>query len=232
MHKQANSRFISVTAFSGAVLLCIGTYLHPMDADPNMPLAAFTEYAASRHWIASHLMQLFGCILIVATLVLLSRTMADGPAVEWVTLGRSGAVASLAVASVLQAVDGIALKAVVDSWAATVEPGKTGLFHAAFGVRQIEIGLASIASLLFGLTISVYGISFLIDGRIVQWMGVLAILGGTAMAVGGIAIAHTGFSRLSMAINMSSSLLLIAWLLVLGVLCWRRVVFQPFPNPA
>ena len=31
-----------------------------MSADPNVPLAAFTEYAASGHWVAIHLMQLFG----------------------------------------------------------------------------------------------------------------------------------------------------------------------------
>jgi len=31
----------------GAILLFAGTWLHPMRADPNVPLAAFTEYAAA-----------------------------------------------------------------------------------------------------------------------------------------------------------------------------------------
>lgn len=48
----------AITAIAGAVLLLIGTILHPMSADPNVPLAAFTEYAADTHWVASHLMQL------------------------------------------------------------------------------------------------------------------------------------------------------------------------------
>ena len=49
----------------------IGTALHPMSADPNVPLAAFAEYAADRHWIASHLLQLASVALMVAALVLL-----------------------------------------------------------------------------------------------------------------------------------------------------------------
>src|SRR5258708_35710765 len=123
-----------------------------MSADPNVPLAAFTEYASSGHWVAIHLMQLFGVVLIAASLVLLSRRMADGPAAEWATLGAAGAIASVAIAAALQAVDGVALKFMVNNWAATPEPEKAMLFHAAFGVRQIEVGLASMTSLLLGLT--------------------------------------------------------------------------------
>ena len=52
------ARVGSIAAIAGAVLLLVGTYLHPLGADPNVPVAAFTEYAADRHWVASHLMQL------------------------------------------------------------------------------------------------------------------------------------------------------------------------------
>ena len=101
--KPTTNRIGPITAIIGAVLLFIGTYLHPMDADPNISLAAFTEYAADRHWVASHLLQLFGVISMAAALVLLSRRLADGPAASWAALGMVGAVASLAMASALQA---------------------------------------------------------------------------------------------------------------------------------
>jgi hypothetical protein len=45
---------------------------------PNVPLAAFTEYAADTHWVASHLMQLSGMGLMVITLVLISRSNRGG----------------------------------------------------------------------------------------------------------------------------------------------------------
>ncbi|HSU91900.1 MAG TPA: hypothetical protein VLI44_10615 [Sporolactobacillaceae bacterium] len=185
-------------------------------------MAAFTEYAASHIWVASHLMQLAGVILIAAALVLLSRKMADGPSAEWATLGELGAVSSLAVASALQAVDGVALKFMVDNWAAIPELGKAALFDATFAVRQIEVGLASIGSLLFGLTVSIYGIALLIDRRFPRWLGIVAIIGGVPTAIGGLAIAYTGFSNLAMAINMPANSLLILWMVAIGISEWQQ----------
>jgi hypothetical protein len=193
-----------------------------MNADPNVPLAAFAEYAASDHWVAIHLMQLIGVVLIAASLVLLSRKMADGPAAEWATLGAAGAIASVAIAAALQAVDGVALKVMVDSWAASPEPEKAMLFRAAFGVRQIEVGLASMTSLALGLTASIYGIGILIDGRFPRLLGTVAIVGGLPTAIAGIVIAHTGFSNQAMVVGMPSNSLLILWMIAMGIYGWKR----------
>ena len=176
MQSEVTNTVGLIMAILGAGLLLIGTYLHPMSADPNVPAAAFTEYAADPHWVASHLLQLFGAILLIAALVLFSRRLENGSAVAWTTIIRAGAGASLAMVAALQAVDGIALKVMVDSWAAAAEPEKLALFQAAFAVRQIEVGLASISSLLFGLTVLVYGIALLIDQRFPRWIGALAML--------------------------------------------------------
>ena len=220
MQPEPISRIGPIAAIAGAVLLFVGTYLHPMGADPNVPLAAFREYASSEHWVAIHLMQLFGVVLIGASLVLLSRRMADGPAAEWATLGAAGAIASVAIAAALQAVDGVALKFMVDMWAATPEPA---IFSAALGVRQIEVGLASMTSLLLGLTAAIYGIALWIDGRFPKWIGAVAIVGGVPTAIAGVVMAHTGFSNQAMVVGMPSNTLLIAWMIVLGVYDWKRL---------
>ena len=219
MQTRAGSRIGPIAAIAGALFLFVGTYLHPMAADPNVPSAAFSEYARSEYWVAIHLMQLLGVVLITASLVLLSRKMADGPAAEWATLGAAGAIASLSVASALQAVDGVALKVMVDTWAATPEPAS---FSAAFGVRQIEVGLASIGDLLFGLTATIYGIALIIDGRFPRWIAAVAIIGGIPTAIAGVVIAHTGFSNQAMVIGMPSNSLLIVWMIVLGAYGWKR----------
>jgi hypothetical protein len=219
MQTRAGSRIGAIAAVAGALFLFVGTYLHPMAADPNVPSAAFSEYARSEYWVAIHLMQLLGVVLITASLVLLSLKMADGPAAEWATLGAAGAIASLSVASALQAVDGVALKVMVDTWAATPQPAS---FSAAFGVRQIEVGLASIGSLMFGLTAAIYGIAILIDGRFPNWLGAVAIIGGVPTAIAGVVIARTGFSSTAMVVNMPSNALLILWMIVLGVYGWTR----------
>jgi len=174
-----SNRFVAVAAISGALILFAGTYLHPMDADPSVASAAFTEYAVDHYWVTSHLMQLLGIALIVAALALLSKRLAGGPADAAATLGSVGAVASLALAGALQAVDGVALKAMVNAWAVAAEPQKEILFHAALAVRQIEIGLASITCSIMGLAVSIYGIALLTDPRFPKWLGFLALLGGS-----------------------------------------------------
>jgi hypothetical protein len=222
MRAQAGSRIEPIAAIAGAVLLFVGTYLHPMSADPNVPRAAFTEYASSGHWVTIHLMQLFGMLLIAAALVLLSRRMMDGPAAEWATLGAAGAIAGASVAAALQAVDGVALKFMVDAWAATPEPGRAAMFDAAFGVRQVEVGLASMSSLLLGLTATIYGVALLIDRRFAKLLGAVAIVGGVPAAIAGVVMAHTGFSDQSMIVGMPADALLILWMIALGVYAWKR----------
>ena len=58
--------------------------------------------------------------------------------------------AGLAVAAVLQAVDGVALKAMVDLWTGADED-RSSLFAGALAVRQIEIGLDALFALLLAL---------------------------------------------------------------------------------
>jgi hypothetical protein len=89
------NRLTAIAAISGALFLFIGTFLHPMEADPNVPLAAFTEYAADHNWVASHLMQLTGMALMVSALVLLSQKMVAGQAKVVAILGENGAVVGL-----------------------------------------------------------------------------------------------------------------------------------------
>ena len=215
-------RGASVAAFGGALLLFGGTILHPSGADPNDAIAALSEYAADQLWIASHLMQLLGVALIVCALIQLSRLLASRSASGLAWIGATGAIASLAVAAATQAVDGIALKIMVDAWAAAAEPDRTTLFYATYGVRQIEVGLASITSLLFGLTMCVYGVAVISDHRLAKWLGWLPIFGGIPTAIAGVVIAYTGFSGLAMSINMPANSLLLIWIIALGVLFWRR----------
>ncbi len=168
--------------------------------------------------------QLAGVVLMVGALVLVSWMMRRGPAAGWALLGAIGAVGSLAVTAALQAVDGVALKVMVDTWAVAAEANKAAIFQAAFAVRQIEIGLAAIVSSLFGATVTVYGIAFVVDRSLRRWLGWLAIVGGVPTAVAGVVMAHTGFSSLAMAISMTASSLILLWMIALGVMIWRRAL--------
>jgi hypothetical protein len=216
-------------AVAGSALLFIGTLLHPMKADPNDAVAAFTEYAADHLWIASHLSQLAGVALIVVALLLIADELELTAGRGWAVIASGGALTSLAVAIALQAVDGIALKRMVDAWAAAPASQRDAAFQAAFAVRQIEIGLASTLCMTLGVTAALYGAALWLDSAYPKWMGALAASGGVLTSVAGVVIAYTGFSSLAMAINMPANCLLLVWTLALGVCMWRS---RTAPNDA
>jgi len=112
----------------------------------------------------------------------------------------------------------------VNNWAAAPASQKEIAFQTALAVRQVEIGLASTLSLLFGFTVTVCGIALLGDRKYPKWVAGVAILGGVPTAIAGVVIAYTGFSSLAMAINMPASFLLLLWMLIVGVLMWRRAM--------
>jgi hypothetical protein len=211
----------AITGIAGAVILFIGTLLHPLQADPNDPQAVFIEYASHHPWVVVHLIQLLGIALIIVSLVVLSKIMANGKTGTWAQLGTVSATTSLAIAIALQAVDGVALKVMVDHWASAQSTEKEILFYAAFGVRQIELGLASMLSLILGITAGIYGIAQNSHRDFPAWLGWLAIFGGLSTAVAGIVMAETGFSNTAMLINIPANFLLLIWITLTGIWVWK-----------
>jgi len=222
MQIRNESRVGAGCAIGGVTLLIIGTYLHPMGADPNDAVVAFTEYSQDRLWIASHLLQLAGVAAMMAALLFLAEQLEMRRRSSVTRIAAAGAVASLTLAAALQAVDGIALKSMVDAWTAAPESEKEAVFHATFAVRQIEIGLASLLSLSLGLTMTLYGVALLGDKTYPKWFAGLAIAVSVPIVVGGVVMAYTGFSGLAMAINMPANLVLLLWMLTLARLMWRQ----------
>jgi hypothetical protein len=187
----------------GVLCMLVGTYLHPMHADPAESVMAFAEYAQDPFWFASHLLQFAG---VAALLVSMLGVVGQVPAGILRDGVRAGATASLALAAVLQAVDGVALKQMVDAWAAGHLP-----IAAPEAVRAIEIGVAALFGVVLGAT--VLGLGFLLRKR-VPILALTGVLAGVLTLAGGIVTGSTGFSALSMAISMPSSLLLLVWYLL------------------
>jgi hypothetical protein len=218
---QSLARLGAVAALVGAVVLFVSTLLHPLDNDPNDAPAAFAEYAADSLYVWSHLGQFVGLAVLGMALVALAATLEPGRAAAWARIGLAGTAASIAVAAALQAVDGVALKVTVDRWAAATGEARVLTYEAALAVRQIEIGLASLLILLFGLTLTVFGLATLLSARYPTWLGGIGLLGGLGTVVAGAAQASTGFSGLAMTIGMLASSVLLVWVILAGILMWR-----------
>jgi hypothetical protein len=215
--EQRVSKTGGVSAIAGAVVLMVATWLHPLDAHPQDALAAFAEYAADRFWVASHLGQLAGVVLISAGLLGLAWRLRQGQGGMWASLGAVGVVVSLAIGGVLQAVDGIALKVMVDRLASAAPEAQPAIFEAAFAVRQIEIGLGSVMAVFLGLAAVCYGLAQRSDAATPNWLGWLAIASGAATFAAGIVQAHLGFADATMAVSMPGSILLSLWVILAGL---------------
>ena len=95
------ARVGGVSAIVGVVVLFVATMLHPFDAHPGNAPAAFAEYALDQFWVATHLGQLLGVVLIATGLVALSWKLRAGPAGVWALLAGLAAVASVSLAGAL-----------------------------------------------------------------------------------------------------------------------------------
>jgi hypothetical protein len=215
------ARIGAVAAIVGALALLVSTLLHPLGADPHDAPAAFAEYAADSLWVWTHLGQFLGFALLAVALVAVASTFEPGRAAAWGRIGLAGTAAIIAMAAALQAVDGIALKVMVDRWATTTEDTRELAYQTAFAVRQIEIGLASLLSLVSGLTVTIFGVALLASARYPSWLGAIGLAGGLGTVAAGVAQASTGFSGLAMTLSMLASAVLLGWVLLAGVLMWR-----------
>jgi uncharacterized membrane protein len=132
----------------GAAALLIGfalatafSYIHPHEQDPSNFPAVFAEYAASAHWVAIHMGELLGVLLFLIfgmTVVYQSLVEEEGMVALLARMGMALAVVTFAIFVVLHAIDGLALKKMVDSWSVAPAGELAAAVRIAEAVRWVE----------------------------------------------------------------------------------------------
>jgi Domain of unknown function (DUF4386) len=224
-------RMGSVAFLAGIVIILASTLIHPSREDPaNHPLV-FTEYAEDDLWVASHLGQFAGVMLVlVGGFVALFRLLVKSESGTASALGWLGLVAAIITASaftILQAVDGIALKIAVDTWyaipyTADGEEEKAIAFRVAEGIRWTEIGINSYFRIFQGTVEVIFGVAIAISKLLSRWIGGLGIFAGAATIIAGVGVAYEGFSTSQALLSLVSTLISLAWLVILGIFMWRK----------
>jgi hypothetical protein len=205
----------------GIIVLLVSGFLHPQREHPMNNPAVFMEYAHSNIWTAVYLAQYFGFLLLLGGLVALYYSVSTKPAagVGLAPFGLAAAVTAAASFTVLQAVDGIALKRAVDAWASAPADQQTAAFAAAEAVRWTEIAMNSLSFFLAGLTLFMYGLAIALGSVYPRWVGLLATVSGAAFMVNGVEVAYEGFGP--SIIRLVAFLLLAVWTFIMAVLMWR-----------
>ena len=219
---RLTTRIGAVLFLLALVVLVISTQLHPSHENPMDNPAVFREYAQSDLWIAVHLGQFVGFLLVIGGLVALYFSLATrvDAAAAVARFGLAAAITTGASFTILQAVDGIALKRAVDAWTIAPPDQQVAAFAAAEAIRWIEIGVNSLSFSLVGLTLVLYGIALALSGVYPRWVGWLAAAAGVAQVIRGVDASYQGFGT-SIA-ELIGLALLALWTVIMAVMMWRQ----------
>jgi hypothetical protein len=226
-------RMGSVAFFAGVIITIVSTLFHATSEDLTDHPVVFAVYAQSNTWIAAHIGQFAGVMLIFAggfvalfRLLVLSESSAAS-ALAW--LGFAVTIMAASTIAILQAVDGIALKRAVDSWyntttsAATEE--KTIAFRVAEGIRWIEIGINSINRIIQGAVAIIFGIAIAKSALLSRWIGAVGIFTGAVTIIAGVGVAYVGFAPLPVMGDMAT-ITSFTWVVILGIFMWRKTMIK------
>jgi len=206
----------------GVILLVASTAIHPSREAPMDNPAVFMEYAQSQGWIAIHFGQWFGILLIIGGFVALYYSITTNLEANAV-LARFGLAAALLTAAsltMLQAVDGVALKWAVDAWASAPADQEDAAFAAAEALRWTEYALQSYSNILLGLTLILYGLAIALGSVYPRLLGWIAAASGVAWIIHGLMVPYIGlFASLPRGVGQ---VLLYLWAFIMAFLMWRN----------
>jgi hypothetical protein len=184
--------------------------------------AVFTEYAQSDSWVAVHLAE-WGALLLVfgglGALYYSITTKSDlGAAVA--RFGLAAVVLTAATFTMLQAVDGVALKWAVDAWASAPADQERAAFAAAEALKYTEYAIQSLFTILLGLTLILYGLAIALGTVYPRRLGWVAVGSGVAWIAHGVRVPYIGLSdSIGEAVG---AVLLYLWAFIMAFVMWRN----------
>src|SRR3712207_1342316 len=207
-------RMGAVAFLAGVVIVIVSTLFHASSEDLMDNPIVFAVYAEDDLWIASHIGQFAGVMLVFGGgFVALHRLLVRSESGTVSTLAWFGLVTAIITSSIfaiLQAVDGIALKIAVDTWYAIPptsadagEGEKAIAFRVAERIRWTEIGINSYFRMLQGTVAIIFGVAITKSALLKRWIGAVRIFAGVATVIAGVGVAYVGFAPLPLAGDVS-----------------------------
>jgi hypothetical protein len=224
MPERTLTRIGAAAAVLGAVLGLVVNVLLPRVSDPANTKAFLRQVAESTIWVGDHVGIFFAMLLVTGGLVAVYRSITSGPGAAWARLGFAAALVSAGLGFVTVAVEGIAVKRVAMAWASAPKGEKAVAFRVADALVQIQWGLDSVWILIFfGATFILYGVAVILSDVYPKWLGWVAAGGGLGSSIIGLHIGYHGASSLVFNVLFPIfSILLTAWIFMMGILLWRR----------
>lgn len=217
-------RLGSVAIVLGSLLAFIFNAIHPRDFDFDRFTESFLRGAAtSTIWIPDHLGLAFAILLLTIGLGAFARSIAGELGSALARLGFVSALVGGAVGLVLMALDGSAAKAAAEAWAGSEGAEKAVAFSSASALVHAALSVLSIFLIVYGVTMAIFGLAIVLGDGYPKWFGWGMLVLGVVSVVPGVLLANDGeFTRGNYGLFVGSSLATSVWVLIAGVLLWRR----------
>ena len=225
MQERTLLRIGGVSLIVGFVLTIVHVVLLVVDAplsDAGDTEAFLQSIVDSSIWAGNHVLVLVPLLLGVGGLLALYRSITGEPGAALAQLGFAAALMGAAITSVSVAIlGGGAMKELADAWAAAGD--KEVPFAVAKATILVSFDIGSWGNLVFyGVAPILYGLAISLTGIYPKWVGWVAVVGG----VGGVLIQivqfSQGVSQVTIGVYGTSLLVVTLWLVVMGVLMWRK----------
>ena len=224
MIDRTSLRLSATLLLAGQLLYIVVTLFHPGREAANNHPAVFAEYAGSGIWTAVHLGQFAAMAILLAGLLALFFALdVQAETARWVgRFGAASTVATLALYGVVQAVDGVALKQAVNTWAGAPDAERAARFASAEAIRWLEWGVRSYQDFALGLALLLFAAAVVRTAWVPRPIAYLMGLSGLTYLVQGWVLSSEGFSPTHTILIVLAYVLTLAWMIWLVVVAWRR----------
>jgi len=224
VNDRSSFRLASALIFGGELLYIAAGAFHPGRVPANQHPEVFAEYANDAYWGAVHMGQFVGMAVLLSGIVLLTFALASrSGTTDWLArLAATSAVATIALTGVLQAVDGVALKAAADAWLAAPVADQGARLAATEAVRWLEWAVRSYQRTMLGITLILVAAQIAVTVRIPRPIGVVMALSGLAYIAQGVVVGAEGFSSNGTIPGLLAFVLDLAWMIWLVIIAWQK----------
>jgi hypothetical protein len=147
----------------------------------------------------------------------------QGGSAGWVgRLAGVSAVVTVALAGVLQGVDGVALKAAADAWLSAPVAEQPARLAALEGIRWLEWGVRSYERSMQGLTLILLAVQIVLTVRIPRPIGYAMAIAGVTYVAQGVVVGAEGFSANGTIPGLLAFVLDLAWMITLVFVAWQK----------
>ena len=230
MQDRTLLRIGAVSLIAGVVLnmifaaLLLPSYA-PQPLDPSDIEATLQSIVDSPMWAGIHVVILAAFLLYVGGLLALHRSITGEPGAALARLGFAAALMGGAILSVSEAIFGSgAMKTLADAWAVAAD--KAVPFAVAEAMLLVGYAAGGIFDwgwvVLFGVAPILYGLAIARTDLYPKWLGWVGVVVGVGNALIETVQFSQGWSPVTNTVFSAFTFPLFLWLLVIGVLMWRR----------